>query len=959
MKPIPNDNAIQPHPTSVSGFFNPRALAAFALCSAGVVLGMFSVAATAPPGAPLAPATNGSWSIINSPNGGFAPTSLSAVTCVGASECWALGRTEIGHTYANTALMRWDGSSWQVVPSPSVEQKTNGLVAISCVSSSSCWAVGYTITFLTVQVQTLILHWDGSSWQIVPSPNVGNGFNALYGVSCTSDSDCWAVGFENGGSLAQTLIERWDGTSWTIHDSPNVGSQHNVLNGVTCVAASDCRAVGYTGVAGAKSALVAQWDGSGWTSSPLTNQVTSQEETLSDITCNSATDCWAVGDSYNGVAHQTLIERWNGVSWSNTIAPVGGVDNYLFSVACASPSDCWAVGHSSNAAADPSQFDQNLILHWNGSVWLPSAAPLDQGSTYANDLAGVACESGSECWAVGSMQPAGSGRPLIVRWDGTSWTSVATPDVSAKPSNFLDGVTCVSESDCWAVGFDFYGVVARSLTMHWDGTSWGIIDSPNTALDRNNYLGDVTCLSTSDCWTVGLSTNSIGVERQASSMHWNGTTWSIVSPSPVDTSQTAETAFEGVACVSSSDCWAVGFSLIQDYQALIEHWNGSAWVFTPAPPQEKSILYDVTCTGTSDCTAVGVQWTTALTGSGLYQTLVEHWDGTSWSAVTSPNTATDQDNILSAVACADASSCWAVGSSNNYSQALVERWDGISWNIVPVPQVGSILNAVTCLSASDCWAAGPYYTPNPPAQTLLMHWDGTAWTKVSSPNTSPADSNYLAGIACASSSNCWAVGQYWRKGSPQTLTLHYAPSPPLTGVVSRKIHGSLTPPGDLPLTTAGPAAIECRSGGIPSGDHTLVFSFVNTLNAVSGITATATTSSGPQTVTAIGSIGTDTHQYIVDLTGVPNASHLSVTLNGVIDSALNSGDISAHMDVLLGDVNATGRTDAGDVTQVRNKTVSIPDTTSPASFLFDVNISGRIDAGDVIATRNASVTVLP
>ena len=91
------------------------------------------------------------------------------------------------------------------------------------------------------------------------------------------------------------------------------------------------------------------------------------------------------------------------------------------------------------------------------------------------------------------------------------------------------------------------------------------------------------------------------------------------------------------------------------------------------------------------------------------------------------------------------------------------------------PQLGSILNAVTCSSASDCWAAGPYYTPNPPAQTLLTHWDGTSWTAVASPNTGPKDSNYLAGIACASSLDCWAVGQYWRKGSPQTLTLHLTP----------------------------------------------------------------------------------------------------------------------------------------------------------------------------------------
>ena len=209
--------------------------------------------------------------------------------------------------------------------------------------------------------------------------------------------------------------------------------------------------------------------------------------------------------------------------------------------------------------------------------------------------------------------------------------------------------------------------------------------------------------------------------------------------------------------------------------------------------------------------------------------------------------------------------------------------------------------------------------------------------------------------------------QVVRGGCATSLTpsvLFNIPGPPaLTSVVSRKTHGALTPPGDLPLNSGTPATIECRTGGIPSGNHTLVFSFVNTLNItnpVSSITATATTSSGTQTLSASGNIGTDTHQYFVNLTGVPNASHVTVTLNGVTDSLNNNGDEPpVHMDVLLGDVNSTGRTDAGDVTQVRNRTVSIPDTTNPASFRYDVNVSGRIDAGDVTTTRNATVTVLP
>jgi hypothetical protein len=184
------------------------------------------------------------------------------------------------------------------------------------------------------------------------------------------------------------------------------------------------------------------------------------------------------------------------------------------------------------------------------------------------------------------------------------------------------------------------------------------------------------------------------------------------------------------------------------------------------------------------------------------------------------------------------------------------------------------------------------------------------------------------------------------------------PAPvPLNSVVSRKTHGTAGT-FDLLLSSGTPATIEPRAGGITSGDHTLVFSFLNVVSAVNSVTATATTSSGtvPVTVLNTSGIGTDTHQYIVNLSGVPNASHLNVTLNSVTDSANDVGDVSAHMDVLLGDVNFTGRTDSGDVTAVRNRTVTIPDQ---QNFQFDVNTSGRIDAGDVTVTRNASVTVLP
>src|SRR5260370_10825488 len=90
--------------------------------------------------------------------------------------------------------------------------------------------------------------WGGISWAIVSAPNTSKvQRNFLFGASCVSASDCWTIGLSvNASGFSQTLIERWDGTPWAIVSSPNTSaSQYNFLYGVTCVSATDCWAVGY------------------------------------------------------------------------------------------------------------------------------------------------------------------------------------------------------------------------------------------------------------------------------------------------------------------------------------------------------------------------------------------------------------------------------------------------------------------------------------------------------------------------------------------------------------------------------------------------------------------------------------------------------------------------------------------------------------------------------------------
>ena len=65
----------------------------------------------------------------------------------------------------------------------------------------------------------------------------------LLGVSATSASNAWAVGFI-GGSPQQTLIQHWNGTAWKQVATPDPGPVGNILDGVSAVSASDAWAVG-------------------------------------------------------------------------------------------------------------------------------------------------------------------------------------------------------------------------------------------------------------------------------------------------------------------------------------------------------------------------------------------------------------------------------------------------------------------------------------------------------------------------------------------------------------------------------------------------------------------------------------------------------------------------------------------------------------------------------------------
>ncbi len=380
-----------------------------------------------------------------------------------------------------------------------------------------------------------------SGWNIVTAATTGpQQSNLLFGTTCTSSWNCWAVGVadENFGNNfpPYALIEHWDGSSWTVSSAVNPpGMALSALWGVTCVTTSDCWAVG-------------------------TQQVNKTP------------------------APVTLAEHWNGVSWSVVATPP--TNGYLFSVTCTSASDCWAAGTSvtDNGNTDPLH---GIMDQWNGTSW--TAVPTQPSGQPADQFNSVACVSASDCWAVGfagpnplnnnflpNIMPETIGaNAFIEHWNGTSWTVTPAPTVAGPQGTYLDGVTCVSANSCWAVGanMDSIGDPSSTLVVSWNGTTWSTVPSPPSA--SGSLLTDVTCLDASQCWASGMLLQGGGGGNNASpnSMiaSWNGSAWS-VDPSP---SVAAFGYLSSVGCASSG-CFSAGFAVINgnnnsvDIQGLVE-----------------------------------------------------------------------------------------------------------------------------------------------------------------------------------------------------------------------------------------------------------------------------------------------------------------------------------------------------------------------------------------------------
>ena len=235
----------------------------------------------------------------------------------------------------------------------------------------------------------------------------------------------------------------------------------------------------------------------------------------------------------------------------------------------------------------------------------------------------------------------------------------------------LYDVADLGPANAWAVG---QGKDARPLAEHWDGTAWSVVPVPVPAVPSgtgfaNAVLSKISAVSPTDIWAVGTTTAIQNVNKAVTrftlAMHYNGTAWSIVK-----TVNTAEpTGLNGVTAISANNAWAVGngFNNVHDVtasvanKAVIEHWNGTAWSIVTSPAGLISVDR-ISAASATDIWASGQAPQQTIAGVPVPVAKTLHWNGTAWSVMPGP-TGSDPNTAVTGLSALPSGEAWAAGAT--------------------------------------------------------------------------------------------------------------------------------------------------------------------------------------------------------------------------------------------------------------------------------------------------------
>ncbi len=377
---------------------------------------------------------------------------------------------------------------------------------------------------------------------------------------------------------------------------------------------------------------------------------------------------------------------------------------------------------------------------------------------------------------------------------------VSTPSLGSGNSGQLVAVADVSPESAWAVGNQQSG--SEPLMEAWSNGAWHQVSVPLPISQQTTAeLSDVTAVSPSSAWAVGYFDNQSG-SAQPLVEKWNGQHWrAVTTPS---TSVSSTNTLSAISADTPSDVWAVGSYQSQAgvTQTLVEHWQGSGWTIVTSPnpdPNNTAVLTSVAALSPTDVWAAGY-WMDSTTGND--EPLVEQWNGSVWNIIQFPVPDLGGDTYITAIAVASANDIWAVGDSgsgigpSSATGSFIGQWNGTQWTLDPTPVDGSEqvsqLNGVAVVSATLAVAVGALGN-----QPLIEMWNGSRWVLGAAPSAGDAGQYVFLGAAASSAQDIWIVGNATNaQGNTEPVAAH-------SGLLPKPAASSTSRPQKQPSAGAG------------------------------------------------------------------------------------------------------------------------------------------------------------
>jgi hypothetical protein len=362
-------------------------------------------------GPAITPGTPGTWTVAPSPNLSANDNNLAAVSAASASDVWAVGNyytQDNPNVFRNLAL-HWDGTRWTALAPPNVGTQENTLFGVSALPDGQAWAAGY-YADQTFRMRTLIEHEQGGQWTVVPSPNPARARDVLFAVKALGPGDVWADGYQQDtqDGTFSTLVEHWDGHQWSVVPSPNPAPNGDELFGI---GASDPRhvyAVGQQLGTGFPSlALAMRWNGHRWQMLRTPHDAKRSYDPYAATTLGH--ELLAVGDQETDVVPQTTLSfTGHGELVPSHNATTG--ENDFYGVA-ANAATAWAAGRATDRTTDNTS---PLIERLTREEWITVPAPTPAGPGGNAGLGGVTVAPDGQAWAVGAYNTSSSSNMTLI-----------------------------------------------------------------------------------------------------------------------------------------------------------------------------------------------------------------------------------------------------------------------------------------------------------------------------------------------------------------------------------------------------------------------------------------------------------------------------------------------------------------------------------------------------------------